>query len=46
VKWKDVDEVSNHIWIEPGKSGHGRHIPITPAMADLLQRIRDEKRFV
>ncbi len=46
VRWKDVDEANNRIWIEPGKSGHGRHVPINPAMADLLKRIRDEKRFI
>jgi integrase len=46
VRWKDIDEANNRIWIEPGKSGHGRHVPITPAMADLLKRIRDGKRWV
>jgi integrase len=46
VRWKDVDEASGRIWVEPGKSGHGRHVPITPAMADLLKRIRDGKRWV
>jgi integrase len=46
VKWKDIDEVNNRIWIEPGKSGHGRHVPTTPAMTNLLKRIRDEKRWV
>jgi Site-specific recombinase XerD len=46
VKWKDIDEANNRIWIEPGKSGHGRHVPITPAMADLLKRIRDGKRWI
>jgi integrase len=45
VRWKDVDEVNGRIWIEPGKSGHGRHVPINPAMADLLKRIRDGKSW-
>jgi integrase len=45
VRWKDVDEANNRIWIEPGKSRHGRHVPITPAMADLLKRIREGKSW-
>jgi integrase len=45
VKWKDVDEASGRIWIEPGKSEHGRHIPINPSMADLLKRILDGKSW-
>ena len=46
VRWKDVDEATGRIWIEPGKSGHGRHVPINPAMADLLKRIRDGRRWI
>jgi integrase len=46
VRWKDVDEVNGRIWIEPGKSGYGRHVPINPVMSDLLKRIRDGKRWV
>jgi integrase len=46
VRWKDVDEANGRIWIEPGKSGYGRHVPINPAMADLLKRIRDGKSWV
>jgi integrase len=45
VKWKDVDTQTNRLWVEPGKSGHGRHIPLNPQLADLLRRIKDEKRF-
>src|SRR5258708_4123213 len=46
VRWKDVDESTRRIWIEPGNSGHGRHVPINPAMADLLKRIRGGKRWI
>jgi integrase len=45
VRWKDVDEEKGRIWIEPGKSRYGRHVPINPAMADLLKRIRDGKSW-
>lgn len=46
VRWKDVDEAAGRIWIAPGKSDQGRHIPINGAMSDLLKRIRENKSFV
>jgi integrase len=45
VRWKDVDEAAGRIWVHPGKNDHGRHVPINPAMADLLKRIRDGKSW-
>jgi integrase len=44
VRWMDVDEATGRLWIQRGKSGQGRHVPILPAMSDLLKRIKDEKR--
>jgi integrase len=45
VKWKDIDAENNRLWIEAGKSGQGRWLPLNQQLSDLLRRIKEEKRF-
>jgi integrase len=45
VRWTDVDEVKGRVWIAPGKTDTGRHVPMLDPMKGLLERIKAEPRW-
>jgi integrase len=45
VRWQDVEEERGRIYVAPGKNSQSRHVPLLPAMKDLLDRIRQEPRW-
>ena len=42
VTWDDIQ--ADQIYVKPGKNSQSRHVPILPAMADLLARIKQMPR--
>jgi integrase len=45
IRWQDIDFERGRIYIAPGKSGEGRHVPLLDSMRDLLTRIRATPRW-
>jgi integrase len=45
VRWRDVDFENGRIYLEPGKNSASRHVPLLPAMRDLLEHIKSKPRY-